>query len=66
MRTFFRRACVTTLVATGAGLMGFFIASAVPGVSDAALASSTSHGQVGCYGSRTANDRFGHHSIVDD
>ena len=50
MRTFFRRACVTTLVATGAGLMGFFIASAVPGVSDATLASSTSHGQVGCYG----------------
>jgi hypothetical protein len=50
MRTFFRRAGITTFVSAGAGLMGFFIASAVPGVTDAALASSTSHAQVGCYG----------------
>ena len=49
-RAFFSRACITTLVATGAGLIGFFIASAIPGVSGAVLASSTSHSHVGCYG----------------
>ena len=54
MRIFFKRACVTTLVAAGAGLTGFFIASAVPAASGIALASSTSHVQGGCSGAPEA------------
>ena len=63
MRTFFRRACITTLVATGAGLVGFFIASA-SGASDAVLAIEREPWPGGVL--RHSPDRRRRHNVVDD